>query len=380
MSRVQLALNVDDLDEAVDLLLQAVRHRAGQATSRLRQLRHRRAAAQARADREPRPGRLAQPPRRRGGDTDTRRRRADPARRRRAGLRRRARTRPAATPSRTSSGSRARPTASSGRSTPSSPTARPSASTTARPAAPTTPPPKAPSPPPSRPRAADSKDTNDEPLPAARPRPRAATRSAPPGRHGAPRGDRPLLQTDGAVPTARRPTSHPGRSSGVRVLRQYMAAESLPGLRREQCRRANGSGAGSSDPAPLVSFRGSSDLVLVAAAPGEGVDLERRGERHAHPGAAHPAEPLEHLPLVEVLPAEAVDVGAVRLQRLDADVERLGGVDAVPRRAGSRPPTPRVRRPTSRARRRAARGRSTGWRRRGRRRGRRGRRPCGRPG
>ena len=47
MSRVQLALNVDDLDESVAFYSQAVRHRAGQGPARLRQLRGRRAAAQA---------------------------------------------------------------------------------------------------------------------------------------------------------------------------------------------------------------------------------------------------------------------------------------------------------------------------------------------
>ena len=39
MSRVQLALNVPDIDDAVALLLQAVRDRAGEAASGLRQLR-----------------------------------------------------------------------------------------------------------------------------------------------------------------------------------------------------------------------------------------------------------------------------------------------------------------------------------------------------
>ena len=128
MSRIQLALNVDDLDSLDRLLLRAVRHRAGQAPARLRQLRRRRAAAQAGPDREPRPRRVGQPPRRRGGRHRHRRRRADPARRAPAWPRSTSATRPAATPSRTSSGSRAPPTASAGRSTPCSPTARPSAS------------------------------------------------------------------------------------------------------------------------------------------------------------------------------------------------------------------------------------------------------------
>ena len=53
MSRVQLALNVSDLDAAVDFYSRLFAHRAGQAPSRLRQLRRRRAAAEAGAVREP---------------------------------------------------------------------------------------------------------------------------------------------------------------------------------------------------------------------------------------------------------------------------------------------------------------------------------------
>ena len=66
MSRVQLALNVDDLDTAIALLLEAVRDRAGEGPARLRELRDRRTAAQARAHRGRRRGRHAQSPRRRG--------------------------------------------------------------------------------------------------------------------------------------------------------------------------------------------------------------------------------------------------------------------------------------------------------------------------
>ena len=66
MSRLQLALNVDDLETSIAFYSSALRHRAGQGPARLRQLRHRRAAAEAGAHREPRPGRLDQPPRRRG--------------------------------------------------------------------------------------------------------------------------------------------------------------------------------------------------------------------------------------------------------------------------------------------------------------------------
>ena len=54
---------------------------------------------------------------------------------------------------------------------------------------------------------------------------------------------------------------------------------------------------------------------------------------------------------VEVLPAQAVDVGAVRLQRRDAGVEGVGGVDGVRRTAGTRRPTRRRPRPTARGRR-----------------------------
>ena len=62
MSRVQLALNVDDLDTAIAFYSKLFgTGRPGQA--RLRQLRRRRAAPETRAAGEPRPGRHAQPPR-----------------------------------------------------------------------------------------------------------------------------------------------------------------------------------------------------------------------------------------------------------------------------------------------------------------------------
>ena len=102
--RIQLALNVDDLDESIALLQQAVRRRAGQAPARLRQLRDRRPAAQARPDGEPRPGRQPQPPGRRGRRHRRGRRRADPPGRGRAWPRSTSATPPAATPGRTSSG------------------------------------------------------------------------------------------------------------------------------------------------------------------------------------------------------------------------------------------------------------------------------------
>ena len=107
------------------VLLHPVRHRARQASSRLRQLRRRPAAAEAGPHREPRPGRHPQPPRRRGRRRRHRRRRADPPGRGRARLRRRARhhllLRQAGQvlgPGRTQRGA-------AGRSTPSWPTAPP---------------------------------------------------------------------------------------------------------------------------------------------------------------------------------------------------------------------------------------------------------------
>src|SRR5690349_7538810 len=86
---------------------------------------------------------------------------------------------------------------------------------------------------------------------------------------------------------------------------------------------------------PAVIGSPASASVVVGAAPGEGVDLERRTEGDAEAGAGHPAEALEHLALVEVLPAEPVDVRTVRLQRLHALVEGLGGVDPVPGLGGA---------------------------------------------
>ena len=93
MSRLQLALNVADLDEAVDVLLHPLRHRARQAPARLRQLRGRRPAAQAGALRQPRGDRHPQPPRHRarvdgGGRGAGRAPRGRRARPRRGGRRR----------------------------------------------------------------------------------------------------------------------------------------------------------------------------------------------------------------------------------------------------------------------------------------------------
>ena len=68
VSRVQLALNVADLDAGRRLLHEALRRRAGEAPSRIRQLRRRRAAAQAGAHRGRRGPGQPEPPRRRGGD------------------------------------------------------------------------------------------------------------------------------------------------------------------------------------------------------------------------------------------------------------------------------------------------------------------------
>ena len=125
-SRVQLALNVNDIDEAVAFYARLFG--AGPAKRR--------------------PGyanfAIAEPPLKlvllenpgHGGslnhlgievpDIEHRRRRAGPARRNRASPPSMSARPPAATPGRTSSGSRARPTASAGRSTRSWPTARPS--------------------------------------------------------------------------------------------------------------------------------------------------------------------------------------------------------------------------------------------------------------
>ena len=105
------------------LLLEALRHRAGQGPAGLRQLRHRRAAAQARAHRGQRRAGHAEPPRRRGR-VDRRGDRAPrtPGRARASTPRPRTRSR-AASPCRTRSGSTP-PTASRGRSTPCWPTPR----------------------------------------------------------------------------------------------------------------------------------------------------------------------------------------------------------------------------------------------------------------
>ena len=123
MSRLQLALNVDDLDESIAFYTtlfgtEPAKVKPGYANFA-----------------------VAEPPLKlvlienpgQGGslnhlgvevaDTDDRRRRADPPGRRPASPRSTSAAPPAATPSRTSSGSRAPRTASAGRSTPSSPTA-----------------------------------------------------------------------------------------------------------------------------------------------------------------------------------------------------------------------------------------------------------------
>ena len=66
MSRIQLALDVDDLEASIAFYTRLLGTDAGQAPPGLRQLRRRRSAAQARADRQPRPRRVDQPPRHRG--------------------------------------------------------------------------------------------------------------------------------------------------------------------------------------------------------------------------------------------------------------------------------------------------------------------------
>lgn len=67
MSRVQLALRVSDLEGSIAFYSKLFGAEAGQAPPRLRELRHRRAAAQARPDRgRCRRGHPPGPPRRRG--------------------------------------------------------------------------------------------------------------------------------------------------------------------------------------------------------------------------------------------------------------------------------------------------------------------------
>src|SRR5690349_10891983 len=61
VSRVPLALNVNDLDESIAFYTKLF-DTDGQDPPRLRQLRRRRAAAETGAHREPRPGRKYQPP------------------------------------------------------------------------------------------------------------------------------------------------------------------------------------------------------------------------------------------------------------------------------------------------------------------------------
>ena len=132
MSRVQLALNVDDLDAGDHVLHQAVRHRPGQGQARLRQLRRRRAAAEAGAAGEPRPGRQHQPPRRRGRLQRQGARRDRPPDRRGAVHRRGDRHHLLLRHPGQGLGHRPR-TARSGRSTPCSPTPRPSGEPAAAP-------------------------------------------------------------------------------------------------------------------------------------------------------------------------------------------------------------------------------------------------------
>ena len=86
-----------------------LRHRARQGPPRLRQLRRRRAAAQAGPDREPRPGRLASTTSASRSRTSTPSTRSRPGWRRPGSPRSTSATPPAATPSRTSSGSQGTP-------------------------------------------------------------------------------------------------------------------------------------------------------------------------------------------------------------------------------------------------------------------------------
>ena len=132
MSRLQLALNVDDLEQSIAFYTslfgtEPAKVKPGYANFAVAEPPLKLVLIE-----NPGQRRLAQPPRRRGRRHRHRRRRADPSRRRPVSPRSTSATPPAATPSRTSSGSRAPPTASAGRSTPSSRTPRTSASTPAR--------------------------------------------------------------------------------------------------------------------------------------------------------------------------------------------------------------------------------------------------------
>ena len=109
MSRVQLALNVDDLDESIAFYstlfgTEPAKTRPGYANFAVAEPPLKLVLIE-----NPGQGGIAQPPRRRGRRRRHRRRRADPARRRPGSPRSTSAAPPAATPSRTSSGSRARP-------------------------------------------------------------------------------------------------------------------------------------------------------------------------------------------------------------------------------------------------------------------------------
>jgi catechol 2,3-dioxygenase-like lactoylglutathione lyase family enzyme len=90
MSRIQLALNVDDLDASIAFYSTLFGTEPAK-TARVRQLRRRRAAAEAVLIENPGQGGSLNHLGVEVADTDTRRRRADPARRRRLCLHRRAR-------------------------------------------------------------------------------------------------------------------------------------------------------------------------------------------------------------------------------------------------------------------------------------------------
>ena len=122
MSRLQLALNVDDLDESIAFYTQAVRHRAGQGPPGYANFAVAEPPLKLVLIENPGQGGSHQPPRRRGRRHRRGRRRDRPGWPAPDSPRSTSAAPPAATPSRTSSGSRARPTASGGRSTPCSAT------------------------------------------------------------------------------------------------------------------------------------------------------------------------------------------------------------------------------------------------------------------
>ena len=104
MSRAQLALNVDDLDEAITFYSKLFNTAPAKVKPGYANFAVDRAAVEARPHRKPRPRWNSQSPRRRGGVQRCRPRRDCPPDRRRHVHRRRNRERPVASPPRTRCG------------------------------------------------------------------------------------------------------------------------------------------------------------------------------------------------------------------------------------------------------------------------------------